>query len=60
MPFKSEAQRKFLFASHPKVAEEFAAHTPPNAALPEYAKPRSRRKGSKRGEARLNRSGSLR
>lgn len=28
MPFRSEAQRKFLFAKHPEVAREFAAATP--------------------------------
>ena len=60
MPFRSEAQRRFLFANHPKVAQEFADHTPANAALPERAEPRSRRKRSQRGEARLNRSSSLR
>ena len=35
MPFKSEAQRKFLFAKHPSVAREFAAKTPKGAKLPE-------------------------
>lgn len=28
MPFKSKAQQRFLFASRPKVAEEFAEKTP--------------------------------
>jgi len=36
MPFKSEAQRKFLFAKHPEVARKFAAHTPEGAKLPEH------------------------
>lgn len=27
MPFKSKAQQKYLYAKHPEVAEEFAAHT---------------------------------
>jgi hypothetical protein len=27
MPFKSAAQRKFLFAKKPAVAKKFAAHT---------------------------------
>ncbi len=35
MPFKSKAQRKFLFANNPKVAAEFAKATPPGAKLPE-------------------------
>lgn len=34
MPFESQAQRRFLFAKHPKVAKEFASKTPPNANLP--------------------------
>lgn len=38
MPFQSDAQRRFLFAKHPKVAEEFAEHTPKNANLPEHVK----------------------
>lgn len=36
MPFESNAQRKFMFAKHPKIAEEFAAKTPSNAKLPEH------------------------
>jgi len=35
MPFKSEAQRRYLFAKEPAVAREFAAATPKNAKLPE-------------------------
>ncbi len=38
MPFKSEAQRRFLFAKHPDVAREFAAATPKGAKLPEHVK----------------------
>ncbi len=36
MPFKSNAQRKYLFAKKPKVAKEFAAHTPKGKKLPEH------------------------
>ena len=36
MPFKSQAQRKFLFAKHPRIAKEFAAHTPDIKSLPEH------------------------
>jgi hypothetical protein len=38
MPFRSLAQQKYLFAKHPDVAEEFAAHTPKSAykKLPEH------------------------
>lgn len=35
MPFKSAAQRRFLYAKHPKVAKTFAEHTPKGANLPE-------------------------
>lgn len=34
MPFKSEAQRRFMFAKHPRIAKEFASHTP-KGKLPE-------------------------
>lgn len=43
MPFKSIAQRGFLYANHPEVAAEFQAATPKGAKLPERvgrAKPR--------------------
>lgn len=38
MPFKSEAQRRYLFAKHPEVAQEFAAATPKGKKLPEHVK----------------------
>ena len=38
MPFKSQAQRKYLFANEPKVAKEFAAKTRNIAQLPNYVK----------------------
>lgn len=44
MPFKSEAQRSYLFANEPKVAKEFAAHTPKGAKLPEHVKTRKKKK----------------
>ena len=34
MPFKSEAQRKYLFAKKPKIAKEFASKTPKGKKLP--------------------------
>lgn len=34
MPFVSKKQRSYLFANHPEVAKEFAAHTPRGAKLP--------------------------
>lgn len=34
MPFRSQAQRGFLFAKHPDIAKRFASETPKNAKLP--------------------------
>lgn len=44
MPFKSNAQRKFLFANHLAVAHEFAKHTPKGKKLPEHVKKKSHQK----------------
>ena len=38
MPFKSKAQRAYLFAKEPEVAKEFAAKTPKGAKLPARVK----------------------
>lgn len=38
MPFKSEKQRKYLWAKKPKVAKEFAEKTPKGKKLPKRAK----------------------
>lgn len=38
MPFKSEAQRGYLFAKHPEIAKEFAAATPKGTKLPKHVK----------------------
>jgi hypothetical protein len=34
MPFKSQQQRKYLYAKHPSVAKKFAKETPKGAKLP--------------------------
>ena len=34
MPFKSEAQRRYMHAKHPKLAKEFEAKTPQGIKLP--------------------------
>jgi hypothetical protein len=47
MPFKSRAQQKYLFATNPEVAKEFAEHTPNIKALPEHVKPKRARRGKK-------------
>ena len=38
MPFKSKAQRKFMYAKHPNLAAEFEAATPKGKKLPEHVK----------------------
>lgn len=38
MPFQSKAQRKYLFAKKPAVAEEFASKTPKGKKLPEHVR----------------------
>lgn len=38
MPMKSKAQRRYLHAKHPKIAEEFEKKTPKSKKLPEKAK----------------------
>jgi hypothetical protein len=34
MPFKSIAQRKFMYAKHPKIARRWQKHTPKGKHLP--------------------------
>ena len=36
MPFKSEAQRRFMHAKHPEVAKEFEKETPKGKKLPQH------------------------
>jgi len=38
MPFKSQAQRRYLYAKHPSVAAEFERHTPKGKKLPKHTK----------------------
>lgn len=45
MPFKSEAQRRYLYANEPEVAKEFASKTPKGKKLPERKK-KTKRKSS--------------
>lgn len=35
MPFESEAQRRFMFAQHPRIAKRWAKETPKGKDLPE-------------------------
>lgn len=34
MPFKSQAQRKWMYSTHPKMAKEWEDHTPKGKKLP--------------------------
>lgn len=43
MAFKSQAQRKYLFANNPKVAKEFAKKTPKGKRLPNKVKRKKRK-----------------
>ncbi len=43
MPFKSKAQRGYLWANEPEVAKEFAAHTPKGAKLPKKVKKKKKK-----------------
>jgi len=38
MPFKSEAQRRFMYARHPKIAKKWEKHTPKGKKLPKKIK----------------------
>lgn len=38
MPFKSEAQRKWMYANHPAMAKRWQEHTPKGKSLPEHVK----------------------
>jgi hypothetical protein len=36
MPFKSQAQQRFMFSQHPKIASKWAKHTPDMKNLPQH------------------------
>jgi len=38
MPFKSKAQRAFMYINHPEIAKEFSKATPAGADLPEHVR----------------------
>lgn len=44
MPFKSKAQRRFMYAKHPKMAEEWEDKTPKGKKLPEKIKKKGKKK----------------
>jgi hypothetical protein len=43
MPFKSEAQRRFLYANNPELAKEFQEKTPKGKKLPEKVKKKKKK-----------------
>jgi hypothetical protein len=51
MPFKSKAQRKFMYAKHPEMAKEWEDKTPKGKKLPEHVKKKATKKhGSKKSK----------
>lgn len=48
MPFKSQAQRAYMYANHPEMAKEFEAATPKGKKLPKHVKKKPK-KGRKHG-----------
>lgn len=42
MPFRSQAQRAYLYSQNPEIAKEFAKHTPKGAKLPMKVKPKKK------------------
>lgn len=48
MPFKSQAQRRLMYAKHPELAKEFEEHTLKGKKLPEHVKIKSKPKNKSR------------
>jgi len=38
MPFKSQQQRKWMYANHPQMARQWQEHTPSGEKLPDKVK----------------------
>lgn len=51
MPFRSEAQRRWMWANHPEMAKRWQKETPKGKKLPMYVKP----KGESPGRALIRR-----
>jgi hypothetical protein len=49
MPFRSQAQRKFMYANHPEIAKRWENETP-NEKLPERVKEMAIKAAKKRAE----------
>jgi hypothetical protein len=52
MPFKSEAQRAYLYATHPEIAKRFQEETPKCAKLPEHVPSKGHPHPSRHGKGR--------
>ena len=48
MPFKSQAQRKWMYSNEPKMAEKWEEHTPKNKQLPAKVKKKSTKSKDKK------------
>jgi len=46
MPFKSDAQRRWMYSQKPAMAKRWSEETPRNAKLPERVAKKTRRKSS--------------
>lgn len=42
MPFKSQAQKKWMYANKPQMAKRWSDHTPKGKKLPKKVKPRKK------------------
>ena len=58
MPFKSQAQRSWMYAVHPEMAEEWEAHTPKGKKLPKKVKKKPVNKNAKTIEKKSHSSSS--
>ena len=47
MPFKSQAQRRWMYATHPEMAKRWQAETPKGKSLPKKVKKKSTKKRSR-------------
>lgn len=50
MPFKSQAQRRFMHARHPQMAEKWEEETPSGVRLPRKVASKKKSKRSKDGK----------
>lgn len=53
MPFKSEAQRRYLYATNPRLAKKFSKKTPKGKKLPERVTPKEKKASKQEIKHRL-------